>query len=240
MSFELENSNYDLKPVKFTVDGLISEVIKPPFPNQSYFWIIAGKAGSGKTSLLVNAMTNKLIYKKAFDKVILVQPKNSRSSIKNSPFDDLPEDQTFGKLNYDVLDKVQSIRKSFDELDKYKKKNRNQLLILDDVTSSLKDNEDILVELTTNRRHLKLSIILLVQFVRSISRSVRLQITHLTLFKPANQLETGIIEEEFINMPHNEFKKLCRFIWNTPYDFMMIDKQNEKYYKNLNLIKNVN
>ena len=59
--------------------------------------------------------------------------------------------------------KVKAIREEFDELDIKKKRPRNQLLILDDITASLKNNDvmKMLIELSTNRRHLKLSIILL-------------------------------------------------------------------------------
>ena len=40
MSFTLEDANYNLSPVKFNVDGILGEHIKPPFPNQSFFWVI--------------------------------------------------------------------------------------------------------------------------------------------------------------------------------------------------------
>ena len=52
MSFEVEKPNYELKTIKFGVDSVLSDKIQPPFPNTSFFWVIAGKAGSGKTSLL--------------------------------------------------------------------------------------------------------------------------------------------------------------------------------------------
>lgn len=237
MSFDLEQPNYNLKPVKFNCDDVLHSKIKEPFPNTCFFWCIVGKSGSGKTSLLINALTNKDIYKKVFDKIILVQPKISRGSLKNDVFEDLPDDQVFEKLDYNIVDKVNEIRKSFDELDKKKKKNRNQLLILDDITASLRANEDLLVELFTNRRHFKLSIILLVQFVMSIPRDIRLQIKYITIFKPANEIENDTIKNEFINLPNKEFKKLCRFVWRDAHDFLTIDKDNNKYYKNLSLIK---
>ena len=56
-------------------------------------------------------------------------PKNSRRSIKNNPMDDLPPDQQFESLGTDVMTKVKEIREEFDELDKKKKRPRNQLLI---------------------------------------------------------------------------------------------------------------
>ena len=240
--FTLDGAHYNLSPVKFNVDGILGEHIKEPFPNQSFFWVICGRAGSGKTSLLINALSAKndnRIYRKVFDKITLVMPKNSRRSIKNNPLDDLPADQQFEKFGTDVMTKIKEIREEFDELDKKKNRPRNQLLILDDVTAYLKDDPSSLIELATNRRHLKLSIILLVQFIRAIPRPVRFQVTTITFFKPSNELDAKIIEEEYVNLPKTVFKDLTRFVWTNAHDYLMLDKQNEKIYKNLQKI-NIN
>ena len=239
--FTLEESNYKLNPVKFLVDNILGDHIMEPFPNKSFFWLICGKAGSGKTSLLINALQSKKgnrIYRKVFDKIILVMPKNSRKSLKNNPLDDLPDDQVYESFNSDVINKIKDIREEFDELDKKKKRPRNQLLILDDITAHLKDSNTMkdLVELSTNRRHLKLSIVLLVQFLRSIPRPIRFQVTDVTFFKPSNELDLKIIEEEYINMTKEDFKDLTRFIFINKHDFIFINKDEELYYKNLQRI----
>jgi hypothetical protein len=244
MNFSLDKSNYELSPVKFLVDSSLGEHIHEPFPSTSFFWMICGKAGSGKTSLLINSLKSKgenRIYNKVFDKITLVMPKNSRASIKDSPLDDLPTDQVFEEFDENVLKKIKDIRENFDELDKKKKRPRHQLLILDDVTSSLKNNNimKMLIELSTNRRHLKLSIILLVQFLRAVPRPVRFQVTHVTFFKPSNNLDAKIIEEEYANMKPDEFKELSHFVFENKHDFLMINKDTETYYKNLNKI-NIN
>jgi hypothetical protein len=216
-------------------------------------------------------------------------PKNSRSSMKNSPFEDLPEDQQFERFDSTVVDRIMSLREEFDstkpkdiigkfnepmgKLDKQpttnvfsnrlydetittqnqivsdlgkttsteepkkkKKKNRNMLLILDDITAYLKDDPHLLIELTTNRRHLKLSICLLVQFLRSIPKPVRFQITDITLFKPGNELDAKIIEEEFSGMKPETFKALKMAVWKNKHDFLFISKDTESYYKNLQKI----
>jgi hypothetical protein len=240
--FTLDGAHYNLAPVKFNVDGILGDHIKEPFPNQSFFWVICGRAGSGKTSLLINALSAKnenRIYRKVFDKITLVMPKNSRRSIKNNPMDDLPPDQQFESFGTDVMTKVKEIREEFDELDKKKKRPRNQLLILDDVTAYLKDDPSLLIEMATNRRHLKLSIILLVQFIRAIPRPVRFQVTTITFFKPSNELDAKIIEEEYVNLKKDVFKDMTRFVWTNAHDFLMINKQNETFYKNLQKI-NIN
>lgn len=240
--FQLEKPNYTLNTIEFQCDKPLANHIKEPFPNKSFFMLIVGKPGSGKTSLLLNMLTMKgqnKIYKHVFDKILLVMPKNSRGSIKNNPFEDLPPDQVFDEMGPDVLKKIEDIKAEFDELNEKKPRVRNQLLILDDVTAYLKDNAKTMVELSTNRRHLKLSILLLVQFIRSVPRPVRLQITDLIIFKPANELETAIVEEEFINMKKDKFQDLCRFVFTNQHDFLMLNKNDEKYYKNLQRISNI-
>lgn len=266
--FSLEDANYKLAPVKFNADECLGAHIKEPFPNYSFFWLICGKPGSGKTSLLINSLTMKnenRIYNKVFDKITLVMPPNSEKSIENNPFADMKPEQKFAQWGQPVVDRIVSIRKSFDEEDaenvtvntqnnlltdyikklkndevakKKKKKGRQcrQLLILDDVTAYLKDDPSLLIELGTNRRHLKLSIILMVQFLRSVPLPVRSQVTNLTLFKPANEKETEILKEEYINMKKNMFDDLTRWVWDTKHDFLMIDKDNSLYYKNLQKI----
>ena len=234
--FELEPSNYELKKIHFSVDDVLSDKIKPPFPNKSFFLTICGKAGSGKTSLLLNALKNKNIYKRVFDKILLVMPKNSRASMKHNPLDDLPDDQVFENFDSAVMDKIKAIREEFDELNKKKPRNRSQLLILDDVTAYLKDHPKELIELATNRRHLKLSIILLSQFIRAIPRPVRFQITDLVVFKPANELDTKVIEEEYSNLPKDKFQDICRFVWESAHDFLFINKDTDTYFKNLSKI----
>jgi hypothetical protein len=166
-------------------------------------------------------------------------PNNSRKSIANNPFEELPEDQSFDEFNNEVINKVKSVREEFDELDKKKKRPRNQLLILDDITATLKniDIQKSLIELATNRRHYKLSIILLVQFIRSIPRPVRFQLTTVIFFKPCNNLDSNIIEEEFIMLNKQDYKDLIKFVWVNAHDYLLINKNDETFYKNLNKIK---
>jgi hypothetical protein len=260
----LEKANYSFKPVAVNCDEPLGKHIKEPFPNKSFFWIIVGRPGSGKSSLLINCLIGKgkdRVYNKVFNKILYVCPSNSRKSIVNNPFDDLPEDQKFENFDETVVKKIEEIREEFDgkkddkkkiditrtqrltdmakmekPVKKKSSKYKNQLLILDDVTAYLKDDPELLIELSTNRRHLKLSIVLLVQFLRSIPKPVRFQVTDITLFKPSNELDTKIIEEEYINLKKENFKELKRFVWDTKHDMLMISKDNDTYYKNLQKI----
>lgn len=244
--FELKDAEYQMTPIHFSADNELAQHIKAPFPNKSFFLVIVGRPGSGKTTFLLNMLINKgenRIYNKVYDRICLVMPSNSRRSIENDPFD-LPPDQMFDEMGLDVIEKVKSIRDDFtamEKKDKEKKKkvrNRNQLLVMDDITAYLKqkENQKALIELATNRRHLRLSIILLVQYVKSIPRPVRFQVTSVVLFKPANNGELNILADEFIALKKNDFEELCRFVFQEPHDFLFLVKEEERYFKNLSEI----
>lgn len=242
--FKLEKPNYDIQQIGFNVDDKFNEIIKEPFPNHSFFMTVLGPPKSGKTNLLINMITNKKIYKKVFDKIILVMPTTSMKSIKNNIFSDLPADQHFNELSPDVFIKIKSLRDEFDkieELEKEKKKKpktRRMLVIFDDVLSQLKnpENYNLLVSLATRYRHLRVSVILLAQYLRNIPKPVRSQISHLVAFKMPNELDKKILREEYIGLKLNEFIELVNFVYQNPHDFLFIDLYNNGFYKNLSKI----
>jgi GTPase SAR1 family protein len=243
--FALEKSNYKLNKIDFNVDVPFNNKIKLPFENKSFFYIIVGKPGSGKTSLLVNMLTNSKIYKKVFTKILLCMPKNSRLSLKDDIFEDLPEDQIFDTVNESILTKIKANKEEFeqDKLERIQSGRKpiqhHQLLILDDVTAHLKnkDNVNLLIELATNRRHYNLSIVLLVQFLRSIPRPIRFFTTSCIFFKASNNLDTEILREEYINLPKHTFENLLNFVFDTDaHDYLIINKDSNTYYKKMQKI----
>ena len=68
-------------------------------------------------------------------------------------------------------------------------KKHNSLLILDDVTAELKNNEtqQLLKPIVFNRRHYRLSVLLLAQSYINIPLSLRNTITHGIFYKPRNK-----------------------------------------------------
>jgi DNA replication protein DnaC len=243
----LQEPNYNFPVLNFSCDNVFANHIKEPFPNKSFFMVLCGRPGSGKTSLLLNLLNERnqnRVYYQTFHKILYCCPLNSRASVTNNPFEDLPENQKFESFSPDILQKIKEIRKEFlnNEIEKKKKKlkykNENQLLIIDDCTSELKDKKNLksFIEMTTNRRHLRLSIILLVQFLRAIPKPIRFQVTDVVLFKTSNRMDSRIIQEEYINMNNEKFLELTNFCWENDHDFIFINKNNEQYYKNLQRI----
>ena len=58
----------------------------------------------------------------------------------------------------------------------------------------------------------------------------------MTFFKPSNEIDVKIIQEEFVNLKNYVFDDLKRLVFQNSHDFLMIDKNNETYYKNLQKI----
>ena len=238
--FELEPSNYTkLNCVKLSCDvALTKREIKEPFLNKSFFYLICGSPGSGKSTLMFSLLTTKgkdKIYYKVFKNILYVCPKNSRASVKDNPLEELEPDSQFDNLSMEVQNKIIDNKKMYDE---HKDKNYNQLLIIDDCSAFLKDinNVKMLNELSMNRRHLNLSIICLVQYLRLVPFSVRCQISCAIIFKPANNEDLDIIRKEFINMNKKDFMLLSDYVFKEKHDNLFINKENNSLYKNLQKI----
>jgi len=240
--FELEKSNYEkLNLIKLGCDKPLTtkHEIKKPFQNFKFFYIVVGAPGSGKTSFMFSLLTtkNKLnrVYYKVFKNILYVCPKNSRSSVVDNPLEDLEPQYLYDELSTEVEKVIEDNKAKYDT---QPEKNYQQLLIIDDCSSDLKklENIELLSKLSKNRRHNNLSIILLVQYLRDIPRTIRSQPTAIIIFKPSNGLDYDIIRKEYINMKNDVFLDLMNFSFNDAHDNLFIDKNTNEIYKNLQKI----
>jgi len=83
---------------------------------------------------------------------------------------------------------------------KYAEEKISSLLIMDDVTASLKNLEIqmLLKKIIFNRRHSLLSIICLVQNYNAMPLAIRKTISHLACYMPRNKKEMAAIWEELV------------------------------------------
>jgi GTPase SAR1 family protein len=239
-SFELEPSLYEkLDQVKLGCDQPLTtkHEIRAPFQNCNFFYTIVGAPGSGKTTFMFSLLTTKSkkdrVYYRVFKDILYCCPKNSRSSVKNNPLEDL--ESVYDELGENIKNQIIDNKKAYDDKPE---KNYQQLLIIDDCSTDLKklQNIELLSELSKNRRHLNLSIVLLVQYLRDIPRSIRSQPSGVIIFKPANGLDYDIMRKEYINMPSVQFMELMGFIFNEKHDQLFIDRNNNDMFKNLQRI----
>lgn len=234
MIHEIENDKaINLKPPSFVCDNILSPKIPTPFPNIHSFIVMCGASRSGKTSLLINMLTDRRLYNKVFENCFVVMPQNSINSMKENIFEGIDDNKKFDDLNPENLQNI------IDQLNIYSENSENSCIIFDDVTASLKDKrvQKLLSLIIANRRHLKCSIILCVQWYNSIPLNIRKQINDLILFAPKNYKEVGNIAEELTKYEKEQFKKICDYCFDERFNWMLIDRDSNKIHKMFNLLE---
>jgi len=106
-----------------------------------------------------------------------------------------------------------------------------------DLTGQL---EAELFKLTSNRRHLRLSIMIIQHGILSLNPRLRKLLTHLAMFKTTNSKERQALEELLPLDSKDEYTELYNFVWDKPYEFLFIDLElgrDKGLFKSLNLIE---
>ena len=238
---ETPNSKVKLQTPQFKCDFALGNHIPDPLPRKHFYMAICGSAGSGKTSMALGLLTAKgkhRIYRKVFDNIFLVVPSNSIGSLKQNVFKKHPPSKMFNSLDVETIDKINTkLQKSLDEEDD--EQQTCSLVWIDDQGPFLKrpDIQTALNEVVINRRHKRVSIMNLVQSYKFLPLSNRKLLTHLVLFKPKNKKELYSVFEELIYLDRDTVDKLCDFVYRDPHDFMFIDLERSKFYRNFNLIE---
>lgn len=186
-----------------------------------YSMLVSGKPGSGKTTLAFGFLTS--IFKKRYDFILLVMPRNSRQSIKKNPLNDLPENQIFDELNAETIDII------IEFLEHTTKKKKRVLLIMDDIASSLKSSRYLqqrLKHLAFNRRHYKLSMLTIVQSYLTLPKDVRKTLSHIISFIPS-KAEAESLFDELFQLKKKETMALFKEVFQKKHDYiyLCIDSQ---------------
>ncbi len=216
----------NMKLAQFNCDGGLHEKLeKYPFTklfNKHQSTLILGKAGQGKTTLLLSLFSSNRLMKKVFDCVILFQPYSSRDSIKEGDaiFDVLPEEQLFNELTEETLEEAVDI------VDDCAGEGGNSVIILDDVSASLKDAgvEKELKNLNWNKRHRKLSFFFLSQSYYAVVKDVRKMFNYIIVFKVAPSELKVIIEENLQgNYDKKTINELAKIVFDKKYNYLLIN-----------------
>lgn len=218
----------------FVCDKSLGDHITPPFPDSHHFMCFCGPPGHGKTSLAMGLLSTKgkyRQYRKVFTNVMLFMPEHSQSSLKHSPFKNHDPDKIFDELNYQNLEEVYGRVKGAAEED------QNNLIIIDDMTADLKNHENLklFMMLINNRRHLRLSIWILVQSYIAIPLNLRKTISHLVMFKPANKKEYISLFEELLHQPREVAEAVTTYVYKDgKHSFLFVDIFSGELYKRFN------
>jgi GTPase SAR1 family protein len=228
----IHNKKPNLKRPEFLVDGILDEKLNQyeitKLMNKSNFILFLGKAGSGKTSMIVSLLNTPNLFKKVYNTIYLFMGKNSRDSIKGSFFDkQLPPEQIFDELNIDNLNEV------YDRIKEDSDEGYRSLIILDDVQKQLKDKdvEKQLLHIVNNRRHLKTSIWCANQNYINLPRSVRMGLTDIFCWK-VNKTEMENIFNEQIEQHKEKFNDVLKLLFKEPHDFFFIDTNSQRLFSN--------
>ena len=243
---EIPNENLTVTKIQMKCDKYITDSkcrsVAAPLMQTSHFYIISGASGSGKSNLIVNLLKSnkttkdnkhKKSYRNMFNNIILVSP--SAHTIKDSPLENISDEQKFDSLSDEVFDLVNLMTE--DSVDD----NTQTLLILDDVSSQLrlKENEKKLNQLIKNRRHLNLSIWVITHKVTDAPPSLRSNANLIFLFRPKTAREIDTIQSEYMLMSKSQAKSLMNAAYKDRYDFLLLDTSLRtgsefRFYRNYN------
>lgn len=186
--------------------------------------LMIGRPASGKTSLLYSFFKSPKIFRKVFHNIYLFQPSHSRASMKDNIFNKIPEEQCYEELNYDNLSSVMTTIKGEDK--KY-----NNCIIFDDMTAYLKnaDVKQLLKELIFNRRHLRCSVIFLVQTWYSIEKDIRKLFSNIFCFRVSKQ-ELSTIMDEVVESKAKYMNDIAKIVFDEPYKYLFINVNTQRLF----------
>ena len=239
MSISLKkNKHIDLKTPEFCCDSGIGEHLNQydmlKHLNAFTFNGFIGKPGSGKTSLMISMLTgkkDKRIFRKCFNNILLVMPTSSRNSLKKNIFETHPPDKMYDELNLDTITDI------YHKLEMFSKEKETTMLILDDVGASLKNTsiQVILRKIIYNRRHLKVSIFILLQSFMSLPKEIRKLFSNIFMFKPS-KVEFENLFGELFETKKEMALDIMNFVYKNPHDYLMMNIESQKLYKDFDEI----
>jgi len=227
-----------IKKFDFSCDDA-DESIPPPLPQSlNFFWIISGKPGSGKTTLILNLICKRgKMYNRKFDKIFLFSP--SLSTMKNDPFETLPEEQKYPELSEEILEAV---------LEEIADTGEKILLLIDDCVNDIKKSailQRLMCKILMNRRHLcgsggSVSVILTTQVYNKIPAPIRKTASHICVYHTKNKKELETIFDELITCEKKDFFDILNYTFKKKNDFLYLDtnKDHENmFHRNFNKLE---
>jgi len=225
---------------EFTCDD-VDDTIPKPLPQKGGFaMLVVGKPGMGKTTLILSLICKKgKAFNRKFDKVYLWSP--SLITMKDDPFELIPEDQKFEDATFEnISDVLAEIKDSSDKV----------LFVFDDVIADIRGKgkgmvENLIQKIFFNRRHLagaggSVSIIATSQSYNKIDPKLRKTASHIVFYKNLHKKETESLFDEVILLPKKEYVDTLRFVFNKKHDFLYIDTSQDPdkmLHKNFNQLQ---
>lgn len=195
-----------------------------PLPKRAgLLWLICARKGQGKTSLLMNALKNKDMYKGYYDNIFIISPTMQDDDKCSKLVKEIEKDGNYyERLNNTTLDEIVEKIKSFnDEFDtKEEGRIQSNLIIADDCLSDLPKSTQKLQtfnKLVISLRHLKTDMWISTQKLKACSTLVRNNTDMITMYRTDSTSERKAFEDEF-SCPSD----LYEYCISEPYSFCHI------------------
>jgi hypothetical protein len=221
-----------VKKIKMMCDDVLDSKIPFPMPNKGGMrFLIVGPPGSGKSNWAVSQLITGGAYHRVFDSLHVVIPQNSRASFAKDPF--LGHDKNYNELTAETLGKIVA------DVKRTAASGGNSCLYIDDCAYTLKDKpiERLLRELFFNARHMRCSIFLVAQTLRSIPNKVRLASSHVLSFEPANKLESGALASEFLCLDSKGAGALFSQCFQKKHDHLLVHVGERRVFSNFDEVE---
>ena len=227
-----KNKEPNLKKPKFNCDNKLCSKLDDfeltKLLNKSHFLSLIGKGGSGKSSLMISLLKSPEMFKGVYDYIYVFIPPTSRASVQNSFWEkNLPENQIYDDLTIENLEEV------YEHIESNSENGDKSLIIFDDVQSKMKENNirKLILHLNNNKRHLKLSMWLLLQNYTKLDKQIRMNITDIITFK-VSKPELQNIYEEHIELESKLWDKVQLILFKKAYDFYYLNTNNQRFFLN--------
>ncbi len=206
-------------------------------PTSHFLLAIIGRTGSGKSTTLNSIVGSRgeksRVYRGAFNSIFLICNKTSLSSMKDSEFSKIPEDQCYEDFTQETLTDV------WNKVKENKQNNNDSLIIIDDQVSRTRQFEAQFHNICLVHRHFSCSIILCLQCIKFLSPVLRNNVSGLIVFRNENRIREKIIHEEYLSFLNpKEWAQFSKFIWRNHGDTLYINTKSHpmKLYRNYKLL----
>lgn len=231
---EVETGDVKIRPTKQTIDDPLD--VPSPFLPKCSVYVISGAMGSGKSSFTNSIMTASgkgKVFRRVFDEVHYITPKEVMASEENHPFKDHPKGRTYHDLSPKTFDKIN------EDVAKVKEEGGNSCVILDDMSEYLKLRpvELALKSLIFKHRHKKVNIIITLLTLKSLPKALRSLIDCFIVFRPKSMIEIQSFADDVFALPKQDLKQLLDYVFEVPYAFLFYNQRTNTYYKNFTKLK---
>lgn len=197
--------------------------LEPPFS-----MIICASSGSGKTTLLRHLLNHTL--KEKFDNIfVMADTADVSEDYDQFKKQDEYKNRIFSSYDEEVINEI------YDQQGFLKKKygaarTPHTLLILDDLMDKVQGNHNLVQKLFWKGRHLKLSVIVLLQKLRGTSTLMRINTKYVIFFRCGNTAELDHLLDEYCGKKERkviEGELMEHF--KQPWSWLLCDLKNQDF-----------